>query len=82
MISEAGTMPNATNLKDEIDKKLAQADGILSVTRCARDFLDRESPICDALWAASELIEDSKRAVQELYEQAQEADSIGQVLDD
>jgi hypothetical protein len=58
----------ALHLRDEIDKKLAQAKGICIVICEMHDMAN--TPVSASLWAASELIEDAKKAVDGLYEQA------------
>ena len=49
--------------------KLAQANAICNVTRLARDILDKDSPIVDALWAATELLDEAQEAFKEPGEQ-------------
>jgi hypothetical protein len=59
---------DAFDLRDEICKKLSQADGICTVICSMSDMAN--TPVSASLWAASELIDDAKEAVDKLYEQA------------
>lgn len=61
-------MSRAFDLRDEISKKLSQAKSICIVICSMSDMAN--TPVSASLWAAEELIEDVKKAVDELYEQA------------
>lgn len=58
----------AVELRDEIYKKLAQAQGICGVIHGARDMALIEESIRDSMWAATELIEQAQTAFKELKE--------------
>lgn len=55
------------SLVDEINLKLAQANAICNVTRLARDT-HTDGTVAYALLAATDLIEESKKAFDELWE--------------
>jgi hypothetical protein len=53
-------------LVDDINRKLMQIDGICAVVRLARETHADHRTIEGSLWAATDLIEDAKKAFKEL----------------
>ena len=67
--AEAGSVPDALDLMDEIHKRLSQAKGICRVIHGNPDAkATGDRSICDSLWAVDELIEEAQRAFNELKE--------------
>ena len=63
-------MSGVMGLRDEIDKKLAQAKGICNLIHAGGDLgVIGDRSIKASLWAVDELIEDAEKAVDALYEQ-------------
>jgi hypothetical protein len=69
--TEAGTLPDAIKWKDEIDKKLCQG---LAICRMVLDVEDVADTIKDSLWAVDDLIEDTIKGIDALYEPAMSAE--------
>jgi hypothetical protein len=65
----SNVMDSPEDLRDEIQKKLSQASGICYVIRVCPDAATINESIRDSLWAVDELLEDAKKAVDELYQQ-------------
>jgi hypothetical protein len=67
---------SAFDLRDEIGKKLMQADAICTAVRLAGELHTDHRTVEGSLWAASELIGDAKKAVDALYEQARSVEEV------